>query len=118
MPTIDALAKAALDGRTPSPVDPNVERLWPFLWELLTKDAYTDGTLRILPEIKIIRAPGGYQAQLNDHETCKQWAVAFLTLGEVFEALETRLCSGGPPRDFKSMVNRSRGPFSLKRKKG
>jgi hypothetical protein len=80
-------------------------------------DAYSDGCRRILPTMRVWREPGQFCAALQDHEMGRQAQAASPTLEGLWEALEAQIRSPLAWKLFKSQVNRSGEPFSLKKKK-
>jgi hypothetical protein len=80
-------------------------------------DAYSDGCRRILPTLRIWREPGQYCVTLQDHEMGRQCSAASPTLEGLFQALEGVLRSPLAWKAYKSQLNRSGEPFSLRKKK-
>lgn len=73
------------------------------MWGLLTVDTYRDGTVRVLPTLKIERVTGGYEVTLQDHASHQQVSVQIACLGDVGGALEAVLRKGGDAfREYKS----------------
>lgn len=70
-----------------------------------------------MPTLRIWREPGQFCVALQDHEMGRQCAAASPTLEGLWEALEGALRSPLGWRTFKSQVNRSGEPFSLRKKK-
>lgn len=84
-------------GTTPGvrpPADPETEKACPLLWGLLTQDRYRDGTVRVLPTIRIERVHGGYLVTLQDHASNQQVSCEVTKLWELHFALEQILASG------------------------
>jgi len=106
MSIVDRLRKEGPLGSVTPPADGTLEKACPLLWEMLTLDRYKDRADRVLPEVKIRRISGGYEATLQDHETCQQISAVALTWEAIPAALEATLASGSVPwRPFKSYVN-------------
>jgi hypothetical protein len=80
-------------------------------------DSYSDGCRRVLPTLRVWREPGQYCVALQDHEMGRQAQAASPTLEGLWEALEAVIRSPLAWRVFKSMINRSGEPFSLRKKK-
>jgi len=92
------------------PPDDYVRDKCPLLWSLLTQDLYRDGTIRVLPTIKIERVPGGYLIGLQDHASHQQCSVEVECLHDLTKALEKVLGNGGDAfRPYKSQ--KVRDPF-------
>lgn len=87
------------------PDDDQVEKQYPLLWGLITQDSYRDGTVRVLPTIKVERIPGGYRVTLQDHASHLQIAAMSCTLDGIARALESAMRQPEPEwRLYKSKV--------------
>jgi hypothetical protein len=100
----------------PRPYDPAGEERYPDLFQLLTLGAYSDGCERILPTLRVYREPGVYCVALQDHEMGRQVRAAATTLDGLWEALERVLADPLAWTTFRSQINRSGEPFSLRKK--
>jgi len=110
MRQLEQLAKMVAERRMNPPDDPDVEKTAPFLWEMLTVDAWADGTERLMPQIVIERVPGGYKATLKDDSLCIRKSVLVLHWASIIAALESTLGDDKVPWEaFKSYRNKG-GP--------
>jgi hypothetical protein len=76
------------------PADPELEHSCPLLWELLTLDSYSDGTNRVLADLRIERMSGGYVVTVLDHASNQQASAYAATLSTAARALELQIGSG------------------------
>jgi hypothetical protein len=77
---------------------------------MLTQDTYRDGTIRVLPTIKVERTAGAYLIVLQDHASNQQVQVEVETLDALAKGLEAALQNGGEAfRPYKSL--KVRNPF-------
>lgn len=109
------LARHGRTGIAP-PDDEAVQAGQPFLWQLLTQDRYSDGTIRELPSIRVERASGGYAVTLQDHASNQQCSCWVGTLGELAEGLEAILGDLQAWRPFQSF--KVRDPDKRRKAKG
>jgi hypothetical protein len=110
------LARAAVKG-VPVPQDDRVREKCPLLWSMLTQDTYRDGTIRVLPTIKIDRIPGAYLVTLQDHASHQQISVEVEALEGVAKALERAMAAGGDAfRPYRSQ--KVRDPFKRAKPRG
>jgi hypothetical protein len=92
------------------PADPDVEQSAPFLWEMLTADAWADGTERILPQIVVERVPGAYRVSLKDDSLCIRKSCLVARWCDLISTLEKCLADPELPwESFKSYRNKG-GP--------
>lgn len=96
------LLRAAVTGTSPPP-DQVVREKCPLLWGLLTQDFYRDGTIRVLPTLKVERTVGAYLVILQDHASHQQVSCEVTQLADLAKALEAVLRQGGDAfRPYKS----------------
>ena len=110
MRQLEALAKMVAERRMNPPDDPEVQKIAPFLWEMLTIDAWGDGSERIMPQIVVERVPGGYKVTLKDDSLCIRKSALVLHWADLVAGLEAALVDDALPWEtFKSYRNRQ-GP--------
>jgi hypothetical protein len=85
------------------PADDDLPEQCPYLWELLVLDRYADGTVRVLPSVRIERVHGGYEVTLQDHASNLQCSVYVSRLKDWPTIMEARMVSSaGAWRPFTS----------------
>lgn len=87
----EALLGKGVSRRIAVPTDDRLAKRCPFLWELLTRDTYSDGTTRALPTVKIERVGGGFSVTLQDHASNMACEVIVHSLDNWERALEGRM---------------------------
>lgn len=90
-PLAEQLLQRGIEQHVVPPDDGALERQCPLLWGLLTLDTYRDGTVRVLPSIRVERISGGYRVTLQDHASHQQIAATSITLGGLGKALESAM---------------------------
>ena len=99
----ERLLERGIDDRVQPPPDPTVERKQPLLWSLLAQHTYRDGTIRVLPTLRVERISGAYRVTLQDHASHQQIAATSETLGGLAAALERAMTRPEPDwRPYKS----------------
>ncbi len=110
MQLLEQLARMVADRKMLPPTDPDVEKVAPFLWEMITQDQWADGTERLLPQIVVERVPGAYKVTLKDDSLCIRKSCLCSKWSDLIQALEACLADPDLPWDtFKSYRNKG-GP--------
>jgi hypothetical protein len=101
----EQLLERGIDDRVLPPSDERLQAKCPLLWGLLTQHTYRDGTIRVLPSIRVERVSGGYRITLQDHASHQQIAAASNTLAALGEALERAMKAVDPEwREYRSQI--------------
>lgn len=88
------LAKNAAKKRTPAPDDDDTRLGCPKFWGIIAVDRYPSGQDRLLPELKLVRVPGGWRCTVQDVETSQETRFEFEALLDLARAAESHLTSG------------------------
>lgn len=96
------------------PYDPATEEGCPLLWDFIIRQENSKGQDRLLPEIVLKRADGGWLVVIRDCDTCQQTVCFAETFLELSAAIERHFGSG---RDVWTAYKNYANPDGIDRKR-